>query len=413
VKLAVVAAGDPLDIGLWSGVPCFMTQALRTRFADLLVVRTPCAPWERPARGVARRLTGNRMDIIWSRRLARRRARLLAGRLRAQGVSMVAAIGASPWTAFLAEYFPAIHVSDATAVQMRGYYPEFARLWPGMANSAMDLDRWAVQRSRACLFSSAWAAESAMRDYGAEAARVHVIPFGANVDWRGPFGADVDWRGPVGADVDRRGPVGADVDWRGPDAARDGACAQAAGETCHLVFLGVDWVRKGGDIAVAAAMALRARGVRVQLDIIGASPSLPGCADFVRVHGFVSKTAPAGREMFNGIMARADFVIVPTRKECYGLFAAEASAFGVPVIATRTGGLPGVVQDGVNGHLLPLEAGPDEYADLIAELWADQPRYGALRASALGRFRTALNWESWLARVLPVIEDVRKEARLS
>jgi hypothetical protein len=36
VKVAVVAAGDPLDVRTWSGTPYYMTQALKTRFPDLL-----------------------------------------------------------------------------------------------------------------------------------------------------------------------------------------------------------------------------------------------------------------------------------------------------------------------------------------------------------------------------------------
>lgn len=51
------------------------------------------------------------------------------------------------------------------------------------------------------------------------------------------------------------------------------------------------------------------------------------------------------------LLADADLFLLPSRNESFGLSALEALASGVPVIATRTGGLPEVVNDGKNGFL--------------------------------------------------------------
>src|SRR4029078_10318300 len=57
-------------------------------------------------------------------------------------------------------------------------------------------------------------------------------------------------------------------------------------------------------------------------------------------------------------MQAADVVVVPSREEPLGLAAIEALACGMPIIATRTGGLAEVVRDGVNGLLVePGDAG--------------------------------------------------------
>ena len=225
-------------------------------------------------------------------------------------------------------------------------------------------------QSQACLFPTAWAAQSAIRDYGADPARVHVIPFGANIDAAVP--------------IFRPRPS-------------EAAC-------CNLVFIGMDWQRKGGDIAVAALHHLRDRGIAATLDIIGAAPVLSGRTDGIKVHGYLDKSTEDGSRRFNKLLRDAHFVLVPTRQDCYGVFAAEANAFGVPVISTRTGGVPGAVTDGANGYLLPLDAGGSDYANVIAALWASPTGYRALRASSFQQFNTVLNWRSWSVRAAKIVD---------
>jgi len=59
-----------------------------------------------------------------------------------------------------------------------------------------------------------------------------------------------------------------------------------------------------------------------------------------------------------------------SRRESFGVAVAEASACAIPVVATRVGGLPEVVRDGVTGILVPPED-PRAAADAIARLLAD------------------------------------------
>ena len=50
----------------------------------------------------------------------------------------------------------------------------------------------------------------------------------------------------------------------------------------------------------------------------------------------------------------------------------EAAAYGVPSLASRTGGIPEVVREGKTGHTLPLAADGGAYAERIAALRADR-----------------------------------------
>jgi glycosyltransferase involved in cell wall biosynthesis len=380
MKLAVLAGGDPLDVRTWSGTPYYMTRALTSRFPDLLTIRDPWPSWHSPARRAIRRATGGRVELSWIKTLARQSADRLAVRLKGERVDVAFCIAASPISAYLSTHVPCIHVSDATAVLMSRYYREFSDLTHSLAGNAEELDGASVRGSRACLYSTEWAAQSAIKDYGATPSRVHVIPWGCNID---------------AADIPPR---------------RD----QPRGDQCRLVFIGLDWRRKGGDIVIDAYEQLLNSGCRATLDIVGASPDLrdrlaglrqSGACEVVE-HGFVNKGVKEQMALFDSIMKRASFLFVPTRQDCSPMVFAEASAYGVPVIATNTGGVPGVVHEGVNGYLLPPSAKPHQYAELISNIWSDRRRYAELRLSSRRLFEDVLNWQSWLASASKVIEEI-------
>jgi glycosyltransferase involved in cell wall biosynthesis len=54
-------------------------------------------------------------------------------------------------------------------------------------------------------------------------------------------------------------------------------------------------------------------------------------------------------------LAAMDVLVAPSRRESFGLALVEAMAMGLPVISTRVGGVPEVVEDGVTGLLTPVE----------------------------------------------------------
>jgi glycosyltransferase involved in cell wall biosynthesis len=374
VNLAVLAAAEPLDIRTWSGTPYFMTKALQNKFPDLVTVRTPRPAWLQLLRRIVRKATSGRIELYWSQTLAQWNAIHLVDQLKAQRIDVALCIANSPLSAFLADHLATVHVSDATVPLMRDYYREFSRLPKTLAKSAFQLDRKSVLQSRACLFSTEWAARSAIRDYGADPSRVHAIPWGANI--------------------------------HSHEVPSDGFAAPK--DFCHLVFIGVDWHRKGGAIALATATRLVDAGHAVKLHIIGGCPDISHKSESIIIHGFINKATEQGRLKFDSIMRNAAFLFVPTRQDCSPMVFPEANCYGIPVITTQTGGVPDVVSEGINGHLLSIDATADEYADLIWRIWSDRPRYERLRKTSRARFDQTLNWSSWLAAAAPVIEEVAR-----
>lgn len=85
-----------------------------------------------------------------------------------------------------------------------------------------------------------------------------------------------------------------------------------------------------------------------------------------------------------------DFVVIPSRYESFGLVAVEAMASGTPVIASRAGGLPYSVRDGVAG-LLVCPGNAVSLTDAILELSRNEER----RAALAGRARAEAARFSW------------------
>lgn len=127
----------------------------------------------------------------------------------------------------------------------------------------------------------------------------------------------------------------------------------------RLLFMGRFDRAKGFDVLVAALRLLKRT---VEVDVFGESvlgentvDELSGCT---RLHGW--QPFPA----IEPFLQRSDAVVMPSRWEALGMSAIEAMRAGKAVIASRVGGLPELVEDGVTGCLVP----PDDAAKLAQTL---------------------------------------------
>lgn len=141
--------------------------------------------------------------------------------------------------------------------------------------------------------------------------------------------------------------------------------------------------RKGQDVAVEAVSALLDEGLDLELVLVGdcfhgyewyeaqLRTAAARHSDRIRFAGYQTDTWKVYDEL--------DLVLVPSRLEPFGLVALEAALAGKPIVATRVGGLPEIVQDGVTGILVD-PGNPVALASAIESLIASPER-----AHALGR----------------------------
>lgn len=146
--------------------------------------------------------------------------------------------------------------------------------------------------------------------------------------------------------------------------------------------------------------------VPARLLLVGDGP------DRVRVQELATTLGVADRVLFLGkqtsvaeLLACSDLFLLPSEMEAFGLVALEAMACGVPVIATNTGGLPEVVDDGASGYLAPV-GDVDTMASAALRLLEDQDAWRAFSAAArtgaerFGADRVVTQYEEFYAEVL-------------
>ena len=94
-----------------------------------------------------------------------------------------------------------------------------------------------------------------------------------------------------------------------------------------------------------------------------------------RVH-FLGK-----QDSVSDLLPLADLMIMPSEMESFGLAALEAMACRVPTIATRVGGVPELVEDGVNGLLFPV-GDIEAMAEASIALLQDESRLEEMRIAS-------------------------------
>ena len=92
--------------------------------------------------------------------------------------------------------------------------------------------------------------------------------------------------------------------------------------------------------------------VRARLLFVGDGPDLLPVCRLAREAGLGDDVEALGeQELVVPILSVADLLLLPSSQESFGLAALEAMACGVPVVASRVGGLPEVIEHGVSGFL--------------------------------------------------------------
>ncbi len=175
-------------------------------------------------------------------------------------------------------------------------------------------------------------------------------------------------------------PPGVDLDeWRPrPELARPPS------ERLRLLFVGGNFVRKGGDLLLDVFS--RHFADQCQLDIVTRDRVEP--RPNVTVH-----RAEPNSPLLHQLYASADLFVLPTRAECFGIATIEAMASGIPVIMGNVGGAKDIVQDGSTGWL--IEPSPSALVAALRHAVANHQilrRMGQMgRLDAQARFDGARN----------------------
>jgi glycosyltransferase involved in cell wall biosynthesis len=382
MKIAYVTHVDSDDINAWSGLFFNIKKALRDRGHEIIPIV------------VAERFTFFlRLKKIFFKHILRKNylrdrspfrlrafAKQIDEQIKTNDCDIIFAPG-SLYFAYLPVGKPVTFWTDASFAGMINYYPHFTNLCAESLRDGHKAEELSLARSALAIYSSTWAARGAIDAYKLNSARVKVVPFGANIDCA-----------------------------RTEKDIRQFVKDRSFG-VCRLLFVGVDWLRKGGATALEVAIELNKRGYRTELHVVGCSVphKVP---DFVVQHGFLSKASPSDLNKIDKLFSTSNFFILPSLAECYGVVFAEASSYGLPSLATDTGGISSVIKNNVNGFLFSIDAKASVYCDCILEN-SDRNKYEKLVVSSFEQYHNELNWavagnvvNALISRFDPLTENI-------
>lgn len=269
---------------------------------------------------------------------------------------------------------PVIYLIDATFNSLYNYYPDFSNFWHFNIYQGNEIEKLALKKASQIIAASDWTMKSIIKDYHISPDKVKVIEFGANVD------------------------------------AHD-VIHKNKKEVFNVLFLGVEWNRKGGDIAVQTCDMLIGMGHNICFNVVGIKdlPAIYNSKEWINNIGFLNKNTINDYNKFVDVISSSDILLLPTKAECAGIAFAEASAYRLPIFTYDTGGIANYVINGVNGYRLPLESIPLDFANRIKQCIEDG-EIEILKKGCTKMYETKLNWVVWSEKFKVLVnEDMMKK----
>jgi N-acetyl-alpha-D-glucosaminyl L-malate synthase BshA len=146
------------------------------------------------------------------------------------------------------------------------------------------------------------------------------------------------------------------------------------------------------------------RAMPATLIMVGDGPERVDAENEARELGVTPDVRFLGRlDSVASLLQATDLFLLPSQTESFGLAALEAMACGSPVVASRAGGLPEVIDDGVSGILEPVGS-VEAMGRRAVELLRDPSRFAAMREAAIAKAR-----EFSADRIVPMYEHLYEE----
>lgn len=268
------------------------------------------------------------------------------------------------------DYCKVIYLSDATYHLMVDYY--FFGVGKESRKRLNELEFNSLIRANSVVFSSDWAKNDAISYYGIDANKIHVLPFGANLK---------DNYSPKKYEKNKK--------------------------NYKVLFVGVEWERKGADIAIECVNELNRlqKMMHFELNIIGLEkPKDREFEDDIHFIGRLNKNNTDEFEKMIEYYRESDIFLLPTKAECSAIVFSEAAMYGLPIFTHNTGGVMSYVDEGRTGRGLELGATGKDFAFAILQM-LNEGKYPEWSLNARKKYENELNWDKWYSDFKKIIES--------
>lgn len=194
------------------------------------------------------------------------------------------------------------------------------------------------------------------------------------------------------------------VPYGAPQTAGSPPSERKPDQPLKVLFVGQLGQRKGLSYLLEAVAGASAP---LELTLIGERP-VAACAPLDAALGTHRWVPPIPHAATLDEMQRHHVMVFPSLCEGFGLVILEAMAQGLPVITTNHTGGPDVIEDGVDGFLVPIRD-PEAIARRLTLLYEDEPRRRAM-ADAAKRKASALAWSGYQRTIVALLRRLGEAA---
>lgn len=362
MKIAYIPQNDPYDKHSWSGTDYYTRLALENQGYEVYCIYgfIPRISFSQRLLQIQAKLLRKQYNPYRTKYASLQFANFIKERIQ-EDTDAIFSLGTIQ-VAMLNVNIPIYIYVDGIFEQMRVFY-KWNKLTKRNIRESNEIEQFAINNCTKIISCSIETSKAINKLYNNTKNKVEVVPLGAN--WDKDPEEEI-----VFNSINKR-------------------CESSI---CNVLFVGVEWYRKGGDIVLNTIRLLHKKGFNVHLDICGIKKipvELPG---YVTNHGFLSKDDSKQRKELEELYLNSHFLFVPSRAEAYGLVFCEASAYGVPSISFREGGLTTTVIDGVNGQLFEINSKDEDFSDYILKTFNNKNVYRSLCYSSIDRYKQCLNW---------------------
>lgn len=182
----------------------------------------------------------------------------------------------------------------------------------------------------------------------------------------------------------------------------------------EVLFIGVDFPRKGGLVLLEAFRRVRETHIRAQLHIVGPRElKIPAeQSGGVVFHGYLNKAAPAELARLHDLFRRCSLFVLPSLYEPFGIAPLEAMVHQIPAVVSRGWALEEMVAPGVTGeHAAPGSV--DELAEKLCSLLADPERLRRMGTAARLAVLERFTWPQVVGRIIAEIAAHQRDGGTS
>jgi glycosyltransferase involved in cell wall biosynthesis len=166
----------------------------------------------------------------------------------------------------------------------------------------------------------------------------------------------------------------------------------------EILFVGIDWERKGGPLLLEAFAKVRRRFPDATLRIVGCAPEARG-REGVIIEGFLSRSNPQEFEKLARCYLRASCFCLPSLFDPFPNAIIEAASVGLPTVAFDNGSRREAVQDGETG-ILAAQTTSAALADALCDVLSDVIRCHQMGLQAQAYASTHFSWGRTIQRMI-------------